>query len=151
VFTFGSATTINANFFNQLQSVLNSIGAFSVVTAKVDFNSANTDTQVAISLPPGFTRYKLEAIIISGASASISSATFGVFPAAAGAGTAIVSTGTSATVNTANENTNNNMQVATIVNVNTLSFNLASIFFRVQSAQGSPATATVTVVYRPIS
>lgn len=137
-------------------------GATGVLYSKVtvDFNAGNTDTQIPIVLPGGFTRYRLGGPLsvangygtISGASASITTATFGVFSAAAGAGTAITAAGTAITVSATAENTANNMQTITSgLTTSTESLNFTTLFFRVGTAQGSAATATVTVFYIPVS
>ncbi len=121
--------------------------------ASVNFNSANTDTSIPITLPPGYTRYRVNQIIISGASASIGTATWGLFTAAAGGGVAISAAGQATGVTSAAENTAANMAVtapATLAQ-NTTSLNAATLFFRVGTAQGSPATATVTIIYSPVS
>ena len=116
----------------------------------VNFNSANTDNAVNIVLPPGFTRYRISGIFIMHASASISTATFGVFTSPAGAGTAIVNAATALTVVTASESTNNNMQVVSANNVNTLCYNNSTLYFRVGTAQGSAATADVVFGLNPL-
>ena len=123
----------------------------SFVAAAVNFNAANTDTSIPITLPPGFTRYRVTSIYISGASASLSTATFGVFTAAAGGGTAVVTGGSAITVTTASENTNNNAQAATLNNATTESYTAATLFFRVGTAQGSAATGNVTLMISPLS
>ncbi len=119
--------------------------------AGVNFNSANTDFSLDMALPPGFTRYRVNGVIISGASASITTATYGLFTAAAGAGTAIVAAGTAITVSTASETTANNMMVTSPGAANTTSYNVATLYFRVGTAQGSAATATVTLLWQPVS
>ncbi len=43
------------------------------------------------------------------------------------------------------------MQSLTINNGGTMSFNNATLYFRVQTAEGSAATGTVTVTYGPAS
>lgn len=117
----------------------------------VNFNSANTDNAITITLPTGFTRYRMNSLIISGASASLTTATFGLFTAAAAGGTAIVASGTAITVNTASESTNNNSQLANGANAGTMSFTETTLYFRVQTAQGSAATASVTLFIQPLS
>lgn len=123
----------------------------SVVLSSVNFNSANTDNAITIALPTGFTRWRPSSLFISGASASITTATAGLFTAAAGAGTAIVTGASAITVSTASESTTNNMQGFTIANSNTISYTEATIYFRVATAQGSPATGNVTFTYQPVS
>lgn len=122
----------------------------------VDFNAGNTDTTIPIVLPPGFTRWKglnsnAGGIVISGASGSLSTATFGVFTATGGGGTAIVAAATAITVTTASEGTANNTQSINAANSGTISYTVTSIFFRVGTAQGAPATGTVTFFYQPVS
>lgn len=121
---------------------------FAVSVAGVNFNSANTDTPFTISLPTGFTRYVISTVRISGASASLSTATFGVFTAPAGGGVAIVSSGATITITTASENTNNNaLSAVGINNGATQSYNGSTVYFRVVNAQGSAATGNVTISY----
>lgn len=123
-----------------------------IVTARtVDFNSANTDTAFPIVLPAGFTRYRVAGLRISGASASLTTATCGLFTAAAAGGTAIVTSGSTITVSTASEATNNNAQQFTINNQNTITHNAATLYFRVQNPQGSAATGNVALIIEPLS
>lgn len=119
--------------------------------ATVNFNSANTDTEIAIELPPGYTRYKVESVIISKASQTLTTATCGLFTAAAGGGTAIVAGASAITVSTASDNTNNNMQTLTVANQATLSItHVGPLYFRVGTAQGAAATGVVAVTIRPV-
>jgi hypothetical protein len=134
--------------FTDLQTALNQLAQHTVATA-VNFNAVG-DTAMAITLPTGFTRYTLGNIRISGASASLTTAQFGLFTAASGGGTAIISGGTAITVSTASDNTNNNAMIATPSNANTQSFTAATLYFRVTNAEGSAATAGVTLVYTPL-
>src|SRR5665213_1719703 len=76
----------------------------------VDFNVANADTIIPVSLPTPFTRYALNSIRISGASHSLTTATAGLFTAAAGGGVPIVTAASSITVSATADNTNNNLQ-----------------------------------------
>lgn len=119
--------------------------------ASVNFNAGNADTSIPITLPTGFTRYRVNSVRLSGASASLSTATMGVFTAATGGGVAVVTAATAITVTSAAENTNNNTQQFTIANQNTISFNAATLFVRVATAQGSAATGTVTIEIEPLS
>lgn len=128
-------------------------GILAFTSSAINFNSANTDTTFAITLPTGFTRYRINAVIIDGASASLTTSTFGVFTATGAGGTAIVTSGTANTISTASENTNNNTQFATINNQSTQCYAVAStpnLYFRVQTAQGSAATANVTILLNPL-
>ena len=117
----------------------------------INFN-ATGDTAIPISLPPGFTRYKQNTILISGASASLSSSSVGVWTATAEGGTPIVSAVTP-TITTASDGTINNLMSLTIVNLNTASYTLSgfpTLYFHVATAQGSAATASVTVSVVPL-
>jgi hypothetical protein len=122
----------------------------SVVVKNVNFNLGNTDNPISIGLPANFLRYRIHDIIISGASASCSLATCGVFTQAGGLGTAIVAGGTAVTVSSTVPDAPNTMQVLTIINQNIVAFVDSVIYFRVQGAQGTPATANVTVNYEPL-
>lgn len=128
-----------------LSTALTQIGQQFIVLTGVNFNSGNTDNTVTITYPTGMTNFVVDKIFITSASQTLTTATCGVFTAAAGGGTAIVTSATAVTVNTASANTNNNTQSLTINNAGTQSYNVGSIFFRVQAAEGSAATANVIV------
>lgn len=119
----------------------------------VNFNSGNTDNTISISLPTGYTRYTNPFIVISNPSTVITTATFGVFTAAGAGGTAVVTSGTATALSSASDGVSGNTQAPTVNNGLTTSFSLSgfpSLFFRVQTAQGSAATADVTVYARPV-
>ena len=120
------------------------------VSVSVNFNAANADTAIPITLPPGFTRYHIDAVFISGASASLTTATCGLFTATGGGGIAIVTGGSAVTVSSPSNDTNNNMQSFAINNQNSMSFSDATLYFRVGTAEGSAATGKVTVSYAPL-
>lgn len=133
----------------QMGNTTYAVGNVAIVSASINFNSANTDNAIALSLPTGFTRFLVSAVRISGASASITTATCGLFTATGAGGTAIVTSASAITVNTASEGTNNNSQALTVNNANTQSYLLSSVpslYFRVQTAQGSAATANVQII-----
>lgn len=119
--------------------------------ASVNFNAGNADTQIPITLPVGFTRYRMIACHISGASGTLTTATAGLFTAAGGGGVAIVTAASAITVATAAENTNNNMMIMTINNSQTQSYTATPLYFRVATPQGAAATGTVTITYIPVS
>lgn len=116
----------------------------------VNFNSANTDTTIPVTLPTGVSNYQIASVRIANASASISTATYGLFSAAAGGGTAIIPSPQAITVTTAGANTNNNSLTATPTNSGTQSWNFSNLFFRVVTAQGSAATADVIITLVPL-
>jgi uncharacterized membrane protein YphA (DoxX/SURF4 family) len=131
-------------------SFANTYAVLSVTAQQINFNSANTDNAIVINLPAGFTRYRITRILITGATASISTATCGVFTAQSAGGTAIVTSATAITVTQTAGDTNHNMQSLTINNQDTMFFVDGVIYFRVQGAQGSAALANVTVFYEPM-
>ena len=119
----------------------------------VNFNSANTDNAITFTLPAGYTRYVYNAIYISHASQTLTTATCGVFTATGAGGTAVVASGSAITVSTASEDAANNTQSLTLEAgmSTTQSQTDLTVFFRVQTAQGAPATGDVTIQIRPIS
>jgi hypothetical protein len=128
----------------------NTFGMYSATTQGINFNSANTDNQILINLPVGYTRYRIHQIILSGATATLTTATCGVFTSTAGGGTAIVTSGTAITVSQTSGDTVNNLQTFTINNQATVAWIDTVIYFRVQSSQGSPALGNVSVFYQPL-
>ena len=129
---------------------VNTYGMFSYTKQSINFNASNSDNPLLINLPAGYTRYRIHQILISNASQTLSTATCGVFTQAAAAGVAIVTSGSSITVTQSAEDTVNNMQALTINNQNTMSLIDTTLYFRVQTAQGAPATGTVTIFYQPL-
>lgn len=129
------------------------MGRIMLSLSGVNFNSANSDNAIAVTLPTSFTRFLVERVQISHASGTITTATAGLFTAAAGGGTAVVTGGSALTVSTASESTNNNTQSMTINNAATQSYALATVptlYFRVGTAQGAPRTADVTITIIPL-
>ena len=116
-------------------------------TISVNFAAAG-DNAITIELPSGYTRYRILGLMINGASANISAATFGLFTASGGGGTAIIAAGEAITVATASENTANNLQVVAPATANTIAWNDTSIFFRVGST--AAGTGNVTISYQPL-
>jgi hypothetical protein len=111
----------------------------------VNFNSANSDNSVTITLPSGYTRYQVSVATVSHASASLTTSTWGVFSAAAGGGVAIIGNA-ACTVSATADATANNFQSSP--GSATTSFTTSTLFFRIGTAQGSAATADVTIVVR---
>ena len=131
-------------------SIPNLYGMLASVVLGINFNSANTDNPIPINLPAGFTRYRVHQIIIFGATASLTTATCGVFTQEGASGLGVVATGTAITVSQTAGDTNNNMQSLTIVDQNTLALIDTVLFFRVQTAQGQSALGNVAVFYQPL-
>lgn len=148
--TAGTANASDLTIANVLAMLAPS--RYNLKLTAVNFNSANSDNSLTITLPTGCTRYLIAAIRITNASASVSTATCGVFTAAAAGGTAYVASGTVITVTTASVNSDNNVQSLTIVNnANSIrAIDVSPLFFRVQTAQGSAATADVDFEILPL-
>ena len=123
---------------------------FQSTILQVNFNSTNTDNPIPINLPVGFTKYRIHLIILSGATASLSTATCGVFTEESAGGVPIVTTGTAITVTQTDSDTNENMQSFTINDQNTMALVDLMLYFRVQTPQGSAALGNVTVWYQPL-
>lgn len=128
----------------------NTFAEFASTLQGINFNSTNTDYPIPINLPANYTRYRIVQAIISGASANLSSATCGLFTAASAGGVAVVTSGTAVTVTQTLADTNNNMQALTINDQNTMSLSDGTLYFRVQTAAGLSAVATVTIIYQPL-
>lgn len=126
-----------------------STNAVSTPAQTVDFNSANTDTAFTIALPAGFTKYILNTVNIYGASTSLTTSTFGVFTATGGGGTPVVASGTANTVSATTDQTANSSQ-APVLAISSSQYSAGTLYFRVQTPQGSAATGKVTITYRPI-
>jgi len=116
----------------------------------INFNATNTDFPVPINLPVGFTRWRPQLLVISGASGTLTTATCSLWTQAGGSGVAIISSGTAITVATNLSDTNNNGQVFAPNNANTLFYVNTTIYFRVQNPQGVAATANFSVLYYPL-
>lgn len=138
--TFAQVTVGNGHF-----------GFIAYKITSVNFNSANTDNAITITLPSGYSRFQVSNVFISHASGTLTTSTFGVFTATGGGGTALVASGTACTITTASEGTNNNAMNCTIAVTGAQSFNVSTVYFRVQTPQGSAATADVTLDIRPLS
>ena len=121
-------------------------------TAPVNFNTVD-DTAIPISLPPGCTRYLVHSVTISAASASLTTASIGVFTQRNAGGLAIV-TGTAVTVSNATDATVNNTQTLTPNNAGTESYLLGAVqtalYTRIIMPEGSAATANVSVTILPL-
>jgi hypothetical protein len=154
--TVASATWNNVHAdlgtsIQQLGQGLFGISSNLFIKGSVNFNAGNTDTAFTVPIPTGFIRYQVIAIIISGASGTLTTATCGVFTATGGGGVAIVTAASGITVSTAAENTLNNSQGLVVNNAAAQSYTANPLYFRVATAQGVAATGIVTIVVRPCS
>lgn len=134
----------------QVQALL--AGPYIILTATgINFNSANSDTALAFTLPTGFTRFKLLNVTLTHASHDISTATFDLRTAPAGGGASFLSS-TTVTLTQAAENTNLNAQGFVIANQASTSWLPSgfgtpnTIYGRVGTAEGAAATADLTVI-----
>jgi hypothetical protein len=120
------------------------------IAQTVDFNAGNADTAFQIPLPSGFTRYVVDSVRISGASHTLVTATAGLFTAAAAGGVAIVTAASAITVSATADATVNNAMSFTVNGQNTTSYTAATLYFRVATAEGAAATASVTITVSPL-
>lgn len=111
---------------------------------------ANTDFAIPITMPTGFSRFRVTGIWISGASQTLTTTTVALFSAPAAGGTQVI-TSTALTINTSVENTNNNYQLIGAPNPNTQCYNFATLYFRVMNPQGAAASANVLLQVLPLS
>lgn len=116
----------------------------------VNFNAANTDTPVTISLPPGVSRYAVSSVWLNNASASISTATVSV-RTGAGATGATIAAAQAITVTATATDTVNNAQSLTLTNATTEAYNDLILYVRVGTAQGGAATADVLITLNYLS
>jgi hypothetical protein len=119
----------------------------------VNFNAATTDTSIPVLLPSGFTYYFANAarIINTGSTPTLTTATCGVFTSPGGAGSTIVAAGTSITITSNTPNVVNNAQQLTIINGTSEYYSSGTLYFRVQTPQGTVATANVLLQIIPVS
>ena len=129
---------------------VNTLAQFRSDVLGINFNAANTDFPIPVNLPVGFTRWLLNNIVLSGASGTLTTATCGVFTQAGASGVALVTTGTAITVNTNLNDTVNNTQTFSVNSGGSISYVDTTVYFRVQTPQGVPATGNVSLIYRPL-
>lgn len=120
----------------------------------VNFNSANADTAIPFTLPTGMTRILGWRVHVYGATASLTAANFGIFPATGGVGTALIGAGSTLTITTGTDSSANNAQSNALTQTTTyVAASLATpntVYFRVGTAVGSAATAQVVIEYYPL-
>lgn len=118
----------------------------------VNGNSANTDTPINITLPDNFgiTKYRINAIFVSnrGTTASLTTATAGLFTAAGGGGTAIAANQALSTITSNADNVANNIMALTQAN---LRLSDTTLFFRIGTAQGAATTLDVFIYISPLA
>lgn len=127
----------------------NTYGEFVSTGLQLDFSTSNTDHPIPIYLPSGYTRYRVNKILISGATVNISPATCRVLTGQNGTGTVIVGV-TAITITQTSADTVNNMQSLTINNQDTMALSDGVLYFRVQTAINVAGYATVSIFYSPL-
>lgn len=90
-------------------------------------------------------------IINTGGRATLTTATCGVFTSPAGAGATVVASNTAITIMSNTPGALNNMQQLNIVNANIEYYSAGTLYFRVQTPQGTAATANVLLRVVPVS
>lgn len=112
----------------------------------VNLNTANTDTAITITCPT--TNYRIQQIIvILNTGTTASTATAGVFTATGGGGTAIVTNAALTTLTSSTVNTSGSLVFLTTINAY---LNLTTLQFRVGTAEGAAATASVYIYIQPL-
>ena len=123
-------------------------GRIYLTATSVNLNSVG-DTTVPIVLPSGMTRFKVAEMHVSHASLSLTTVTVGLYTAANAGGVAIVTPATTGITSTTTD-TSPNAASMTVINLNTTSYNDASLYIHVAIAQGAAATGDVTIVLIPL-
>lgn len=115
----------------------------------IDLNSANTDNVITIHRPAPF--WYLHSVIVKnrGTTASLTTATAGLFTASGAGGTALAALQPLSAITSATVNTAGNMTHLTLSNVNQWQ-SRTELYFRVGTAQGAAATADVYVFIQPL-
>lgn len=141
------AGAITALTSAQLKALIS--GASIAFTANAVNLNALADTVIPITLPTGFTRYKVEALHVSNASAPLTTAQVALYSAASKGGVNIIAATVTGITSSATD-TNNNLFSATIINSDTISYNDVNLYFNVAVAEGAAATADVTLIITPL-
>lgn len=114
--------------------------------------NANAVGDTAITIQSPTPEYRISTVVIQnvGTTASLTTAQFGIFTATGGGGTAISAAGQALTALTSNA-LNANAAVLNHIPATTPSamWNLATMYFRITTAQGAAATINVWVVIQP--
>lgn len=143
----------NQSSYSQLYQPLtppypsNMIGGYAKA---VNLNSANTDTAIQIVSPT--TNYRLHQVFVynNGTTASITTATGGLFTATGGGGIALCANGALSALTANTINTDNAAATITCVAGARTPLNVTTLYFRVGTAQGAAATADVYLFIQPM-
>lgn len=126
-----------------------------VYAFQVDLNTVQ-DNAFTFNLPPGVTKFRVQAITVVNTSStpSLNTAQVGVFTSTGGGGAAIVTGGTALAAITTNAVATNAATLALGQAISTAYFNTNPIYFRVTTGQGSSAglaTVTVNIQITPVN
>lgn len=118
--------------------------------AGANFN-ITTDQSIVISLPTGYTRYRIQSLLVSNPSISMTTAAGGIYTAVSKGGIAIIpSSQVYSALTTNTSGASGSMLTLTPVNQNTAFYNSATLFFSLTTAQGAAATADITIFIQPL-
>lgn len=119
----------------------------------VNLNSATTDTAITINLPSGVTLYRVVAVLVRnhGTTASLTTATAGLFTATGGGGLALAANQALSGITSNAVNTDANLLTLTSTIASRTWINSATLQFRVGTAQGAAATADVYIYANPLT
>ena len=147
VLSVGSIRSFESTVINSQLSTAQLLGGS---VANVNLNSANTDNAITITSPT--TNYVVEAVFVKnkGTTASLTTATAGLFTSTAGAGLALAANQALSPITANAVNTDaNGMALAITVGARSW-ISSTTLQFRVGTAQGAAATGDVYVYIRPI-
>lgn len=147
-----SGATVKATVA-QVKTHVVGLGAQQVFAGALVGANFNTtaDQAISITLPPGFTKWRLSNVFISSASVSLTTAVGGFYTGASKSGTTLIAnTQTYTTLTGAAVNSTGTWMTATNITAvtNTL-FNHATIFFALTTPQGVAATADIYIAVIP--
>ena len=120
-----------------------------MVGAKAVSANAIADTTLALALPPGFTRYRLERVTVLGASISLTAAQAALYTAASAGGIALCSPQALSGLTNATASTAGNAIDLTLAFAAPVFHTAMPIYFRITTAQGAAATVDVVVLIQP--
>ena len=155
VATTGSAADLSTGILPTARLSTCSLSFCTVHITGINFNAGNADTAIPIVLPTGYTRFLAHRLYIWGASHTLVTATFGLFPQTAAAGSPMISAGATITVSATTDGAANNAEVFSMA-LAAPTFVAASltvpntIYLRVGTAEGATATGNVTLIYIPL-
>lgn len=127
-----------------------SLGSLVFRLSGANFNST-ADQAIPITLPTGYTRYRIQAILFSNPSISLTTAVGGVYTSPSKGGIALVAASqaySALTTNTAGAN--GSLLNVAVTNFASAFYNSATMYLSLTTPQGSAATADVTVFIQPL-